>query len=143
MRTWANAEKEWKTLQEILQGDAEDRRRILYFRDVAVGWMEATDTDVLSTVRDNEFTLPEGDASGRLMDRRPCPNPPEGFEWQATLEVANPRKRMQHPPDITDLGARPPPEPEPKYTADRRTASALVCKTFTSSTIHQCCRAKR
>ena len=110
VRTWANAEKEWKTLQEILQGDAEDRRRILYFRDVAVGWMEATDTDVLSTVRDNEFMFPERDASGRLMNRRRCPNPPERFEWQATLEVANPRKRMQHPPDITDLAARPPPE---------------------------------
>ena len=107
MQTWANAEKEWKTLQEILQGDAEDRRRILYFRDVAVGWMEAADVDVLSIVQENEFFLPERDASGRLMNRRACPPPPEGFEWQAVIRHHKPPKRFQNPPDTTDLAARP------------------------------------
>ena len=111
--TWANAEKEWKTLQEILQGDAEDRRRILYFRDVAVGWMEATDVDVLSRVGENEIFIPERDDSGRLMNRRPCPKPPEGFEWQAEIKLDRPQKRFQQPPDITDLAARPLPEHKP------------------------------
>ena len=64
---------EWKTLQEILQCDADDRRRIIYFRDVAVGWMEATDVDVLSIGRENEILFPQRDDSGRLMNRRPCP----------------------------------------------------------------------
>ena len=113
VRTWANAEKEWKTLQEILQGDAEDRRRILYFRDVAVGWMEATDVDVLSKARENEILFPQRDDSGRLMNRRPCPKPPEGFEWQAVLKLDKPHKRMQNPPDITELAAGQPPEQKP------------------------------
>ena len=65
---------------------------------------------MLSTVRENEILLPERDASGRLMNRRTCPKPPEGFEWQAMLKLDKPRKRMQQPPDLTDLAARPPPE---------------------------------
>ena len=54
LRPWKGDEKEWKTLAQTLQGDADNRRKILYFRDVAVGWMEATDVDVLSRARVNE-----------------------------------------------------------------------------------------
>ena len=116
LETYANAEKEWKTLTETLQGDAEDRRRILYFRDVAVGWMEAPDVDVLWAVRHNDpharqkTTTRDENAEGRLTQRRECPKPPEGFEWQAKLDTAKPRKRMQQPPDITDITARHSPE---------------------------------
>ena len=35
--TWKGEEKEWKTFAQTLQGDADERRKILYFRDVAVG----------------------------------------------------------------------------------------------------------
>ena len=76
------------------------------------GW-KASDVDVLSNVRANENWFPERDASGRLMNRRQCPQAPEGFEWQATLHLDKPQKRMQHPPDFADLGAQTPQVSDP------------------------------
>ena len=89
---WANAVEDWKTLAEILQGDAANRRRILYFRDVAVGWMEATDVDVLARATDGELAITKRDTDGRILDRRGCPQAPPGFDWQCAAPL---RKRKQ------------------------------------------------
>ena len=71
--TWKGSEQEWKTLAQILQGEAEDRRRILYFRSVAVGWMEAKDVDVLSQAREHQPVYSTRDCDGKILYRRECP----------------------------------------------------------------------
>ena len=72
--TWKGSEQEWKTLAQILQGEAEDRRRILYFRSVAVGWMEAKDVDVLSQAREHQPIYSTRDCDGKILCRRECPS---------------------------------------------------------------------
>ena len=130
VQPWVNAESDWKTLQAILQGDADDRRRILFFRDFTVGWMEASDVDMLAGVGKGETRFARRSAEGRLLERRAAPQRPEGMEWR-TLSPYNTRpRRMQEPPSLPEVG--PPAPDSPKDAAKSSTqdeTTALTTRT--------------
>ena len=107
LTTWTGEEREWKTLAQILQGDAADRRKILYFRDVAVGWMEAPDVDVLSRARVDEPCFSTRSAEGFIIGRRECPREPKDFQWETVVLGKVKSKRFEQPPE--PCSARPTP----------------------------------
>ena len=90
---------EFPKLARVLQGDAKDRQRIKYYKQIATDWMLNPTVDVLANCRLDRPTLPTRDYSkqkkscedfgsllgyandGYCVPRECFPAPPQDFEW--------------------------------------------------------------
>ena len=95
-----NRIKLWTSLATVLQGDSENRKRIWYYHDVAVDWMQHPMVNALATAKVGQPNL------ARRIDKRPdhvkddprhhmnqavdgygvesrpqCPSKPESLQW--------------------------------------------------------------
>ena len=88
--TYANQQDNWQSLAEAFQIDAETRQRILFYREVAVEWMNDPAVNALAGMTLEDFRLPTRVAKTRSVvqnyagaPRPSCPKPPPGFTWGA------------------------------------------------------------
>eukprot|EP00973_Karenia_brevis_P080886 11221154-Karenia_brevis.AAC.1 len=101
---YKNFAEDWKTLAEVLQQDAETRRRILYYHAVAVTWMSSTSVDALAAAQPGIARFPlrncrcqsgteeyisahpaNGEICGyeKTGSRERCPQKPNDLPWSA------------------------------------------------------------
>ena len=99
---YENQGTNWQSLAEAFQIDATTRLRILFYKAVAVDWMCRPDVNVLATATLDNPCLPTREYPSREFSkvssygevaRPPCPEAPNGFQWESGIDERQAQKR--------------------------------------------------
>ena len=140
--THASASARWPCLQQVLQGDDENRVRLQYYWTITRDWFESDAVDVLAhaTLDEPCFSKREcepptpmwlqqavlgTEAQNGFIPRKPFPVPPDGFVWECGFKEAPVSKKPPMPATDDAAAAASTPSMASSHGVDDKSLTAL------------------